>query len=84
MANNDETLNKVHRKVIDEVLRTRKTRDAGRPSERVIACDQQVRKAVSELFRELESAGNPAVAVELLSEHTAILVEMINVFKKGR
>lgn len=43
--------------------------------------DQNVRKNIVELYMALKEAGDKKKAVQILAEHTAILVEMINEFK---
>ncbi len=77
-------LNKVHRKVVDDLLRRDGSAAPAEKMEKVIQADQRLRKAVADLFVCLEESGNHAMAVDILSEHTAILVEMINRFKNGR
>lgn len=47
----------------------------------VVACDQEVRKAIMSLYTSLEELKDHKIAVELLSEHVAIIVEMINKYK---
>lgn len=47
----------------------------------VVAVDQEVRKAIMNLYTSLEELNDPKVAIELLSEHVAIIVEMINQYK---
>ena len=47
--------------------------------------DQLVRQSVSDLYMALiESQTDPAQAIDLLAQHVAMMVEMINEFKKAR
>jgi hypothetical protein len=52
--------------------------------EEVLERDSRVRKAVADLYMVLESLGRPDVAVNMLAEHVAIMVDMINDFKNRR
>lgn len=49
-----------------------------------IEIDQRIRKLVGEYYTLLNEMGDPARAVELLADHVAIMVEMINEFKRSR
>lgn len=48
----------------------------------VLEQDQVLRKQIAEFYLSLEKLRMPAKAVELLAEHVAIMVEMINEFKQ--
>ena len=52
--------------------------------EEIMEKDSRVRKAVADLYMALNSVGKPEVAVNLLAEHVAIMVDMINEFKKAK
>jgi hypothetical protein len=52
--------------------------------EEVMDKDSRVRKAVADLYMSLNAVGKPDVAVNLLAEHVAIMVDMINEFKKAK
>jgi hypothetical protein len=66
---------------MNNLLRKGGEGSTGERAEKMIQSDQKLRRAVAELYISLEELNNPAVAVDVLSEHTAILVEMIHRFK---
>lgn len=45
--------------------------------------DQVLRKLIAEYYMALNEMKDPGKSVELLASHVAIMVEMINEFKKG-
>ena len=51
--------------------------------QRALHIDREIRKLVSEYYVALKNMHEPAKAVELLAEHVAIMVEMINDIKGG-
>ncbi len=79
----DNILNKVHKRVLNEMLNT-PDRLKGESAGKVIDADQKLRKAIAEFYAALEEARNPDVAVELLADHAAIIVEMIREFKSRK
>ena len=50
----------------------------------VIEFDKKLRGDIAQYFFALQKMNDPAKAVELLASHVAIMVEMINEFKKQR
>lgn len=78
----DNLLNKVHNRVMDSIISHGSPGNRSAMTERLAQSDEQLRKAVADFFLALEEMHNPELAVELLAEHTAILIEMINQFKK--
>lgn len=52
--------------------------------EGVLEKDSRVRKAIADLYMALEESGRPDVAVNLLADHVAIMVDMINEFKNKK
>ena len=46
--------------------------------------DKIVRQSIADLYYSLSEAKNPELAINMLAEHVAILVDMINEFKKTR
>ncbi|MFC1670762.1 hypothetical protein ACFL20_10260 [Spirochaetota bacterium] len=48
-----------------------------------LAIDQRIRKLVAEYYMSLKGMNDPDMAVKLLADHIAILVEMLNEFKGG-
>lgn len=51
--------------------------------QRVLQIDQELRKNISELYMALNDLKDPAQSIRLLAEHAAIMVDMINEFKKN-
>lgn len=49
---------------------------------KVIDIDQQLRKMIAEYYMELMKLNDHARSVEMLADHVAIMVEMINEFKR--
>jgi len=77
-------MNDFHKKMLNDILGRGKTRNPD-PSSAVIERDKLVRKAVAELYSVLSQSNQPDLAVKLLADHVAIMVDMINEFKgKGR
>ena len=54
-----------------------------RGMEALLENDTRVRKAVADLYLGLVEHGDSATAINMLAEHVAILVEMINEIKKA-
>lgn len=46
--------------------------------------DRAVREAVSDLYMALGQQADPNTAIDMLAEHVAMMVEMINEFKRQR
>ncbi len=51
--------------------------------QKALMLDQELRKIISEYYIALKGMNEPAKAIELMTEHVAILVEMINDIKGG-
>lgn len=49
--------------------------------QKTLAIDQKLRKVIAEYYMALNEMGDPKKAIDLLSDHVAIMVEMINEFK---
>ena len=79
---NDDILNRVHNRVMDSIIARGPQGKRAGMSQRVAQSDEQLRRAVEEFFLAIEEMGNPELAVELLAEHAAILIEMIKQFKR--
>lgn len=79
-----DRLNKVHDKVMDDLFKNKAVNSPKQLAESVAKADQKVRGAVGELFMALDAMNDPAIAIDVLSDHAAILVEMINQFKKNK
>ncbi|HPW52442.1 MAG TPA: hypothetical protein PKV85_08790, partial [Spirochaetota bacterium] len=68
----------------NDILGRGKTRNPD-PSSAIIERDKLVRKSVADLYSVLTQSNQPDLAVKLLADHVAIMVDMINEFKsKGR
>ncbi|MCX7678052.1 MAG: hypothetical protein N2316_02420 [Spirochaetes bacterium] len=78
----NDIIRKVHRRVLNSIQnKSGKTANATEGMKAIIEKDQALRKSVADLYATLVEANDPALAVELLAEHIAIMVEMINEFK---
>jgi len=70
--------------MLNDILGRGKTRNPD-PSSAIIERDKLVRKSVADLYSVLTQSNQPDLAVKLLADHVAIMVDMINEFKsKGR
>lgn len=49
----------------------------------VIELDRKLRNDIAQYFFTLQKLNDPAKSIELLAGHVAIMVEMINEFKKN-
>ncbi|HSV95402.1 MAG TPA: hypothetical protein VLM75_00560 [Spirochaetota bacterium] len=83
MEDPKELLHKVHRRVLDEMRGggDARSRDA---ASKIGEADRNLRKAIAALYLALEELDNPTMAVDILSEHAAMLVDMIRQIKGGR
>jgi 5'-deoxynucleotidase YfbR-like HD superfamily hydrolase len=45
--------------------------------------DQALRKNIADLFVTLNELNDPRIAIEMLADHIAMMVEMLNEFKKS-
>lgn len=57
--------------------------DVPQKYKKVLEMDQVLRKLIAEYYMALNEMGDKGRSVELLASHVAIMVEMINEFKKG-
>jgi hypothetical protein len=79
----NDILNRVHKRVLDSIQKREGNQPVAADGVKgVIAKDQALRKAVADLYVKLNELNDPAMAVEMLAEHIAIMVEMLNDFKK--
>ncbi|MBP7901948.1 MAG: hypothetical protein KA015_03925 [Spirochaetes bacterium] len=77
-------MNEFHKKMLNDILGRGKPR-SNDPSSAIIERDKLVRKSVADLYSVLSQSNQPDLAVKLLADHVAIMVDMINEFKgKGR
>ncbi|HON78259.1 MAG TPA: hypothetical protein PK544_07190 [Spirochaetota bacterium] len=79
---NSDLLNRVHNRMVNDLLKNKSTKDAG-PGvmKHIIDRDQVLRKAIADLYVSLEKLNDPKLAVEMLAEHITMMVEMLNQFK---
>jgi hypothetical protein len=57
--------------------------DVPQKYKKVLEMDQVLRKLIAEYYMALNELDDNGKSVELLASHVAIMVEMINEFKKG-
>ena len=57
--------------------------DVPQKYKKVFEMDQVLRKLITEYYMALSEMKDPGKSVELLASHVAIMVEMINDFKRG-
>ena len=77
-------MNGSHKKMLDEVLGSMGSSRTGQGADIIKEKDSKVRQAIAELYVVLEGGKNPDLAINLLAEHVAIMVDMINEFKGAR
>lgn len=78
-------MDSVHKKVLNEILRQNKPQQSSAEGTSIIIeKDKRVRKEVAELYQFLRKLDDPSVAINLLSDHVAIMVDMINEFKGAK
>lgn len=79
---NSDLLNKVHNRMVNDLLRNKSSQNAG-PGvmKHIIDRDQALRKAIADLYMSLEKINDPKLAIEMLAEHITMMVEMLNQFK---
>lgn len=78
-------MSEIHKKVLNDILGRGSQRQQGNESVSVITeKDKIVRQAISDLYFSLIKANNPEIAINMLAEHVAIMVDMINEFKKTK
>ena len=81
---NGNLLGDVHQKMIRQLLNKPKFQNESNINalKQVVGVDQNLRAHIAELYKKMGELNEPALAVELLSDHVAIMVEMIREFKK--
>ena len=77
-------MNDSRRKMLDEVLGSMGSGRQGQGADVIKEKDSKVRQAIADLYVVLEAGKNPDLAINLLAEHVAIMVDMINEFKGAR
>ena len=81
---NKSILDKVHKRAVEGVRgNPGQGTDSASPDrvKGLMEKDQAMRKSVAELYMGLKELNDPSVAIEVLAEHIAIMVEMLNEFK---
>jgi hypothetical protein len=79
---NTDLLNKVHKRILNELMSHGESQYPKELLEKIFESDSRLRKALADLYLNLAELGNASIAVDMLAEHTAMLVDMINQFKK--
>ncbi len=81
---NSDLLKRVHNRMVSELLKAQGN-DAPNAVilKQIIDKDQNLRKAIAELYFSLEKVNDPKLAVELLADHIAMMVDMLNQLKGG-
>lgn len=82
--NNSELLNSIHRRMVNELLNRSSGRSAAPQLKEIIAIDQNLRKEIADLYTRLVDLEDPEMAINILSDHVAIMVEMIVSFKSNK
>ncbi len=77
-------MSELNRKAFNDILSQRGSggSSGGREQNVIIEKDKIVRKEIAELYAVLSSSTDAKIAVDLLSDHVAMMVSMINEFKK--
>ncbi len=79
------SLDNVHKQVLNSILRRDNGPSHSPEGQNAIAQkDSELRQAVSELYMALSQQAEPSQAIDILAEHVAMMVEMINEFKAKR
>jgi len=78
---NSELLNSIHRRMMNELLNRSQGRSSAPQLKEIIAIDQNLRKEIADLYTRLVDLGDKEMAINILSDHVAIMVEMIVSFK---
>jgi len=76
-----DILNRVHRRMVNDLAGGKGGERSPAAVREIIEKDQQLRKAIAELYFSLEKLSDPKISVELLSDHVAMMVDMINQLK---
>lgn len=79
--NNSDLLNSIHKRMVNEFLQKSDNASNAPMLQEILNIDQQLRKEIADLYIKLAELGDPNVAINILSDHVAIMVEMINSFK---
>ncbi|MDA3901560.1 MAG: hypothetical protein PF637_13710 [Spirochaetes bacterium] len=75
----------LHKKMLNKALGRDSIQQKQGGQSSVGELDQLVRQSVSDMYMALlESKTDPAQAIDLLAQHVAMMVEMINEFKKAK
>ncbi|MBN1500535.1 MAG: hypothetical protein JW982_10280 [Spirochaetes bacterium] len=71
-----------NRKAFNDILSQRGGGASSGAQNIIVEKDKIVRKEIAELYSILSSSGDSKIAIDLLSDHVAMMVSMINEFKK--
>jgi hypothetical protein len=75
MEDPKDLLNRVHRRVLDE-MRAGSDPAPADAQQKVGEADRNLRKAIAALYLALDELGKPTMAVDILAEHAAMLIDM--------
>lgn len=81
------SVSEINKKVLNQVLNRQFTapqqqqQQSAQVSE-IAEKDRALRHAVSDLYMSLSQAGDPKTSIDILATHVAMMVEMINEFKR--
>jgi hypothetical protein len=78
---NSELLKNLHKRMMTKLFDKEGASNGVGNIKIILAKDQNLRKAIADFFLALNELNDPKLAVDMLAEHVAILVEMINQFK---
>ena len=81
---NNELLDKVYKRMLSNMQGKGQGDPASMERVKVLMTkDQTLRKNIADLFVTLNELNDPQMAIQILAEHIAIMVEMLNEFKKA-
>lgn len=83
MDDPSEILKKVHGRMMNGMQGKEGSGPSNETVQAIVARDQNLRKAIADLYMLLEQVDDRRLAVELLAEHITMMVEMMNHFKGG-
>ncbi|HPD05776.1 MAG TPA: hypothetical protein P5547_04175 [Spirochaetota bacterium] len=81
---NSELLNSIHRRIMNELLNHSNEKPGGQKLKEIVTIDQNLRKDIADLYVQLSELGDKEMAINILSDHVAIMVEMIVHFKSEK
>lgn len=83
MDDPQDILKKVHGRMMGNLRGSEGGAPSNETVQAIVARDQNLRKAIADLYMVLEQVNDRKLAVDLLAEHITMMVEMLNHFKGG-